>query len=101
MTFIAKPKVAHPDLPRNALGLVKFIFPNTESVYLHATPRSERFEQVQRDLSHGCISVEDPAGLAAWVLRGQPGWSRETIRAAMSGSSTRRLSTPAPPSVTS
>jgi murein L,D-transpeptidase YcbB/YkuD len=76
--------------PGNALGPVKFVFPNTESVYLHATPHTERFDQAQRDLSHGCISVEDPRALATWVLRDQPGWTRADIGAAMSGGETRR-----------
>jgi murein L,D-transpeptidase YcbB/YkuD len=77
--------------PRNALGLVKFLFPNAENVYLHATPHTERFAQVQRDLSHGCISVEDPPALATWVLSDQPGWTRADVEAAMSGAETRRV----------
>jgi murein L,D-transpeptidase YcbB/YkuD len=77
--------------PRNALGLAKFIFPNAENVYLHATPHTDRFAQAQRDLSHGCISVEDPPALATWVLGDQPGWTRDVVEAAMSGAETRRV----------
>ncbi len=77
--------------PGNALGLAKFIFPNAESVYLHGTPRVELFGEPQRDFTHGCISVEDPAALAAWVLSDQPEWTREQIAAAMSGAETRRV----------
>ncbi len=77
--------------PFNSLRPVKFIFPNPESVYLHGTPRTERFTEARRDFSHGCISVEDPAALAEWVLRGQHGWNAEAIRAAMSGNATRRV----------
>lgn len=76
--------------PTNALGLVKFVFPNSESVYLHDTPRKDRFSEVERDFSHGCISVEDPLALATWVLRGDGRWARETVEAAMAGSETRR-----------
>jgi len=77
--------------PGNALGLAKFIFPNSESVYLHGTPRADLFAQPQRDFSHGCISVEDPAVLATWVLRDQPKWTSAEIKAAMSGAETRRV----------
>lgn len=77
--------------PRNALGLAKFIFPNAESIYLHGTPRPELFDEPQRDFSHGCIGVEDPASLAAWVLSDQPEWTRDRIEAAMSGAKTRRV----------
>ncbi|MEQ1897087.1 MAG: L,D-transpeptidase family protein [Vicinamibacterales bacterium] len=69
--------------PKNALGLVKFVFPNEEQVYLHGTPAPRLFARDRRDLSHGCVRVENPAGLAEWVLTGEPGWGRERIRAAM------------------
>jgi murein L,D-transpeptidase YcbB/YkuD len=71
--------------PSNALGLVKFIFPNQNNVYLHSTPSQELFDRSRRDFSHGCIRVQDPAGLAAWVLRDQPQWTPEKIREAMNG----------------
>ena len=75
---------------RNAMGLTKFVFPNSAAVYLHGTPRTELFSHTRRDFSHGCIRVEDPAALAAWVLRDQPHWSREDIIAAQNGPATRR-----------
>ena len=65
----------------NALGLVKFHFPNDNSVYLHSTPQQSLFARTRRDFSHGCIRVEDPAALAAFVL----GWDVEKVRAAMNG----------------
>ena len=71
--------------PTNALGLAKFIFPNTYNVYMHDTPATEFFARSRRDFSHGCIRLEKPADLAAWVLRDNPGWNAERIRAAMSG----------------
>ena len=45
--------------PKNALGLVKFIFPNQYNVYLHSTPEQELFSRSRRDFSHGCIRVEN------------------------------------------
>jgi L,D-transpeptidase YcbB len=71
--------------PKNALGLVKFIFPNNYNVYLHSTPEPELFSRARRDFSHGCIRVENPAALAAWVLRNKPDWNPDRIRATMNG----------------
>jgi len=67
----------------NALGLVALMFPNEYNVYLHDTPSPELFSQTRRDFSHGCIRVEKPAELAAWVLRDKPDWSLERVQAAM------------------
>jgi len=67
----------------NALGLVKFLFPNQNNVYLHSTPSQSLFSRSRRDFSHGCIRLEDPAALAAWVLKDQPQWTPEKIRDAM------------------
>jgi murein L,D-transpeptidase YcbB/YkuD len=69
--------------PENALGLVKFIFPNSHSVYLHGTPATRLFTHSRRDFSHGCIRVEHPAELAAFLLRKQRPWSLPAVRAAM------------------
>ncbi|HEY2664509.1 MAG TPA: L,D-transpeptidase family protein [Candidatus Binataceae bacterium] len=69
--------------PKNSLGLVKFIFPNDYNVYLHSTPATELFSRSRRDFSHGCIRVQDPVGLAVWVLRDKSGWDRDRILAAM------------------
>jgi len=69
----------------NALGLVKFLFPNDNNVYLHSTPQQALFARSRRDFSHGCVRVEDPVALAEWALRTQPEWTREKIEAAMSG----------------
>jgi murein L,D-transpeptidase YcbB/YkuD len=67
----------------NALGLVKLMFPNEYNVYLHSTPAPQLFSQTRRDFSHGCIRVEKPAELAAWVLRDKPEWNVERAQAAM------------------
>jgi murein L,D-transpeptidase YcbB/YkuD len=71
--------------PANSLGLIKFVFPNQYGVYLHGTPESGLFYQTRRDFSHGCIRIEDPAALAAWVLRDRPEWTQKRILATMSG----------------
>jgi murein L,D-transpeptidase YcbB/YkuD len=77
--------------PDNALGLVKFEFPNPYDVYMHGTPAEQLFSRSRRDFSHGCIRVEDPVALAAWVLRDLPEWTVENIRSAMSGNETIRV----------
>ena len=67
----------------NALGLVKLMFPNDYNVYLHSTPAPELFARTRRDFSHGCIRVERPAELAAWVLRNNPGWTLGRVQEGM------------------
>ncbi len=71
--------------PTNSLGLVKIIFPNPENVYLHGTDEPKLFSSDIRDLSHGCIRVEQPGDFVAWVLRNNPGWDLERVKAAMNG----------------
>jgi murein L,D-transpeptidase YcbB/YkuD len=77
--------------PTNSLGLVKFLFPNSYNVYMHDTPAPELFARSRRDFSHGCIRLEKPADLAAWVLRDNPGWTPERIHAAMNGTETQQV----------
>jgi murein L,D-transpeptidase YcbB/YkuD len=77
--------------PKNSLGLAKFIFPNVENVYMHGTPAQHLFSRTRRDFSHGCIRLENPVGLAEWVLRDVPGWTRERIEAAMQGERPTRV----------
>ena len=74
--------------PENSLGLVAFMFPNEHDVYMHATPAMLLFSKSRRDFSHGCIRVEKPEELAAWVLRDEPGWDSERIADAMNGDTT-------------
>ncbi len=71
--------------PNNALGLIKFEFPNAYGVYMHDTPARLLFSRSKRDFSHGCIRLENPVALAVWVLRNNPGWNEERIRLAMNG----------------
>jgi L,D-transpeptidase YcbB len=77
--------------PKNSLGLVKFIFPNDHSIYFHDTPEQIFFAKSRRDFSHGCIRLEKPADLAVWVLRNNPGWDMERVRAVMNGSTTQQV----------
>ena len=69
--------------PDNALGLVKFIFPNNFSIYLHDTPSERLFARDRRALSHGCIRVEEPVALARYVLGDRPEWTDARIQNAM------------------
>jgi murein L,D-transpeptidase YcbB/YkuD len=74
--------------PKNTLGLVKFLFPNEYGIYMHDTSARWLFAKERRDLSHGCIRVENPVDLAEWILARQTGWPRERIDAAIEGSET-------------
>jgi murein L,D-transpeptidase YcbB/YkuD len=67
----------------NALGFVKFVFPNRHNVYFHDTPNDNLFDKLTRDLSHGCVRLEKPVDLARFVLRDQSEWTPERIEEAM------------------
>lgn len=70
--------------PDNSMGLLKFVFPNRYSVYLHDTPSWENyFAQSDRNVSHGCIHLKEPDKLAAWVLRDRPEWNLQRVQYAM------------------
>ena len=75
----------------NALGHVAFLFPNDFDVYLHDTPADELFARPGRDLSHGCIRVEEPETMAQYVLRGYPEWDTPRILAAMNAGVEKRV----------
>lgn len=77
--------------PRNALGDIKFIFPNDQNIYLHHTPAPQLFSRARRDFSHGCIRIEHPVELARFVLKHSPEWTTERIEAAMQGGRSRTL----------
>jgi murein L,D-transpeptidase YcbB/YkuD len=77
--------------PKNALGRVKFLFPNQEDVYLHDTPSRNLFAREQRAFSHGCVRVENPQALAEWVLRGEADWTPGRIAASMKQSKSLQL----------
>lgn len=67
----------------NALGDIKFVFPNKDNIYLHHTPTPQLFKRDRRDFSHGCIRVEAPVELAKFVLADAPEWSEARIVQAM------------------
>lgn len=75
----------------NALGLVKFVFPNPHDVFMHGTPAQALFSSARRDFSHGCIRVEDTVTLASWVLAADQKWTPDDVRAAMAGRNNVRV----------
>jgi L,D-transpeptidase YcbB len=86
-----KPHLRQRPGPKNALGFVKFLFPNDFNIYLHDTPNHTLFEQDIRAFSHGCIRLEKPDELAQWVL----GWDAARVHDAMeSGPDDRRVNLP-------
>lgn len=75
--------------PQNALGRIKFMFPNRFSVYLHDTPHRELFAHFQRDFSSGCIRVQRPVTLAVELLKYNAGWDRAKINACLASGQRR------------
>ena len=78
--------------PGNALGRVKFIFPNSYAIYFHDTPAQSLFNRTSRAFSHGCIRVSEPEKLAAYVLSDQPRWTSQEIRKEMRGTKEKWVS---------
>jgi murein L,D-transpeptidase YcbB/YkuD len=76
---------------KNALGRVKFLFPNKDDVYLHDTPSGSLFSRSRRDFSHGCVRVDDPEALAEFALRNQKGWDKAKIKQALASSKLQRV----------
>ena len=66
----------------NALGEVKFIFPNSYNIYFHDTPAKSLFKEDGRAFSHGCIRLKEPIKLAAHLLRNQSEWTTQKINIA-------------------
>lgn len=76
---------------QNALGDIKFIFPNNDNIYMHHTPSVGLFQRDRRDFSHGCIRVENPVSLAEFVLKDEPEWTQEKIREAMENGKSKTI----------
>jgi murein L,D-transpeptidase YcbB/YkuD len=77
--------------PENALGRLKFMFPNTHAIYLHDTPSKQLFNRTERTFSSGCIRIEDPYGFAALLLDRDPEWNRERVIAVVDSLKTRTI----------
>ena len=82
--------------PKNALGRIKFMFPNRFNVYLHDTPHRDLFNRTVRQFSHGCIRIEKALELAEYLLTKDSRWTRETILEALDGSVDRAVKIPDP-----
>ena len=83
--------VRQPPGKDNALGLVKFMFPNKHAVYLHDTNHKELFDRTQRTFSSGCVRVDNPFDLAERLLAGQDDWNREKIDQVIASGKTTRV----------
>lgn len=82
-------RIRQPGGDGNALGKVKFMFPNRFSIYMHDTPTRSTFERTNRAASHGCVRLEDPVAFAKYVLDPQGGWDEDRIRTAMNDTVTK------------
>lgn len=80
----------------NALGSIKFMFPNPHNVYLHDTPSRELFAKAERSFSSGCIRIEKPSDLALALLREAPEWTAESLKAALARGRERVVPLPKP-----
>ncbi|MEX2156076.1 MAG: L,D-transpeptidase family protein [Gemmatimonadales bacterium] len=80
----------------NALGRIKFAFPNAYDVYLHDTPSRELFDEAQRDFSSGCIRLEKPLDLAVYLMKKNGRWNREALELALDEGTERAVYLPRP-----
>jgi len=81
---------------KNALGSIKFDFPNAFAVYLHDTPSHGAFNRNARDVSHGCVRLQNPYDLAGFVFQGDAQWNEDSIKAAQAKEDTQRVPLPRP-----
>jgi murein L,D-transpeptidase YcbB/YkuD len=96
------PVVRQKPGPWNALGRVKFLFPNSFNIYFHDTPEKSLFERDKRAFSHGCIRLSDPTKMATWLLKDNPEWTPEKIDEAMNSGKEKfvKLKDPVPVIIT-
>jgi murein L,D-transpeptidase YcbB/YkuD len=80
----------------NALGGIKFVFPNNDNIYLHHTPATALFERERRDFSHGCVRVQKPLELAQFVLQDDASWTADRIREEMARGQLATVALPRP-----
>lgn len=88
--------------PKNSLGKVKFLFPNSFNIYFHDTPAKALFEKDVRAYSHGCIRLSDPLKMAEYLLRNNSEWTSEKIQTAMNSGVEKyvKIKTPVPVFIT-
>lgn len=88
--------------PGNALGKVKFLFPNSFNIYFHDTPSKSLFEKDKRAFSHGCIRLAEPEKMANYLLNDQPEWTPDRINAAMNAGTEKyvKVKNPVPVMIT-
>lgn len=96
------PKIRQLPGPGNSLGKVKFLFPNSFNIYFHDTPAKSLFDKDQRAYSHGCIRLANPEKMADYLLKDNPEWTPERIRAAMNSGTEKyvKLKNPVPVVIT-
>lgn len=75
----------------NALGRIKFMFPNRHSVYMHDTPKKHLFKRFPRSFSSGCVRIEKPIEMAKFLLRENPEWNEEKIKEGMNSGRRRQV----------
>jgi murein L,D-transpeptidase YcbB/YkuD len=88
--------------PKNSLGKVKFLFPNSFDIYFHDTPSKSLFGKDRRAYSHGCIRLSDPVKMANYLLRDQSQWTPQKIEEAMNAADEQsvKLKNPVPVLIT-
>jgi len=96
------PKIRQLPGPKNSLGKVKFLFPNSFNIYFHDTPAKSLFSRDKRAYSHGCIRLAEPEKMAQYLLRNNSEWTPEKINAAMNSGDEKhvKLSKPVPVIIT-
>jgi L,D-transpeptidase YcbB len=90
------PEIRQKPGGKNALGKVKFLFPNSFNIYFHDTPAKSLFNKSKRAFSHGCIRLSDPERMANYLLRNDPDWSPEKIADAMNSEKEKFVKVKAP-----
>ena len=96
------PEIRQRPGPKNALGKIKFLFPNSYDIYFHDTPAKSLFKKDKRAFSHGCIRLSNPVQLAQYLLNDQPAWNPSKIQKAMNGEEEKfvKLKNPVPVLIT-
>jgi L,D-transpeptidase YcbB len=89
-------RLRQPAGPDNPLGRIKFVVPDQFDVYLHDTPSAHLFSAAERDFSHGCVRLEHPLELAAYLLKDDPQWTPEAIQEAIDSGETQSIPLPRP-----